>query len=353
MYEQQRDARCFAFGEFVPYPFQKNYRLLSQREIVEECASGLADAGDGKKADNFEAFIIQRFGKGIAHHFMLPYNRKLWGRDLKRLAADWTRERVAAPEGEAEKFDTSGGERKPLQGDTKVAYPAKGGYVEIFKALAKRISDIRYHQRVVQIDPRKRIAHTFSGETFKWERLVSSLPIPTLLNLVDGAPTELKVKAAELDYLSLKLALVVVNHPVDTEIQRVYSSEANISAHKIVISHNSSDHLRQLPHHGIMAEMSVGPDKPPVQGDPGEGVVGNLLVMGLLKCREEVRRVEIRDVKYGYPVPSSSRDAIVAEIDQWLGSSGIHSVGRFGQWAYINSDEAIFRGIQLGKRLSG
>jgi UDP-galactopyranose mutase len=82
MYEQQRDARCFAFGELIPYPFQKNYRRLSNTQVVADCSEGLAHADDGRGAENFEAFIIRRFGHGIAQHFMLPYNRKLWGRDL-------------------------------------------------------------------------------------------------------------------------------------------------------------------------------------------------------------------------------------------------------------------------------
>ncbi len=353
MYEQQRDARCLAFEELIPYPFQKNYRLLTNEQIVQECSAGLRDADDGKGAEDFEAFINRRFGKGIAEHFMLPYNRKLWGRDLKRLAADWTQERVAAPEGVKEEFDRSGGARKPLQGDTRVAYPARGGFGEIFKALARRIPDLRYHQRVVRIDARHRVLHTVSGDAFPWRALVSTLPIPVLLNLIDGVPAELKAKAAQLDYLSLKLGLVVVGHPVDTEIQRIYSAEPHIAPHKIAVNHTSSDYLRGLPHHGIVSEIAVGPEKALIRSDLQEWMIASLELAGLIKDRRHIRYAEIRDVRYAYPVPTHDRDAIVAEIAHWLEEAGVHSVGRFGQWAYINSDEAIHRGMVLGTKLAG
>ena len=110
MYEQRREARCYAYGELIPYPFQKNFRLLTNEQVVSECAEGLEAVTNGQP-EHFEAFIEQRFGAGIARHFMLPYNRKLWGRDLRRLAVDWTGERVAAPEGVKERFATKGGSR--------------------------------------------------------------------------------------------------------------------------------------------------------------------------------------------------------------------------------------------------
>jgi protoporphyrinogen oxidase len=352
MYEQQRDARCLAFGQLIPYPFQKNYRLLTDTRIVAECAAGLETADDGHGADDFEAFIVRRFGRGIAEHFMLPYNRKLWGRDLKRLAADWTQERVAAPEGTQQQFERSGGARTPLQGDTRVAYPAKGGFGEIFKALARRISDLRCNQRVVRIDTRGKVLHTSGGETFPWRTVISTLPIPILLSLIDDVPVPLTTKAAQLDYLSLKLGMVVVDHPVDTEIQRIYSAEPHIAAHKIVINHNSSESLRRLPRHGIMTEIAVGPDKPLLRSDIQEWMIASLELVGLVKDRGAIRCAEVRDVEYAYPVPTHDRDAIVGELAAWLEEAGIHSVGRFGQWAYINSDEALHRGMVLGTKVA-
>lgn len=351
MFEQRRDARCLAFGDLIPYPFQKNYRLLSNEEVVMECKEGLDLVSNGKDAPNFEEFIATRFGPGIAKHFMLPYNRKLWGRDLKRLATDWTGQRVAAPEGEKEKFEQKGGKRKPLQGDTKVAYPAKGGFGEIWKALGKKVDNIAYGAKVIKIDVKKKKAITSKGNSYPYEHLISTIPINILLTLIEETPQRLHDLAADLDNLSLKLGLVVINHPVDTDIQRIYSAEEHIAPHKTAINHNSSDYLRSLPKHGIMMEISEGPEKILKRQDMEMWMIDNLLEMKLIKSKYEVEKIAIHEARYAYPVPTHNRDHIVKEIQDWLNEHQIYSVGRFGQWAYVNSDESFHRGLITGKTI--
>jgi len=353
MFEQKRDARCLSYGEIIPYPFQKNYKQLSDEVIINECQAGMEFTDDGKGSAHFEEFINRRFGPGIAKHFMLPYNQKLWGRDLKRLAADWTGERVAAPEGVKETFDTKGGARKPLQADTSVAYPAKGGFGAIFDALGKKIKHIELNTTVGKIDSKSKKLFTANGQEFEYENLVSSMPINILLQVIEGTPERLVERSKELDNLSLKLGLIVINHPVDTEIQRIYSADEKIPAHKTAVNHNSSDYLRSLPKHGIMMEISEGPEKKLIRTDTEKWITDSLLEMKLIKSLNEVEKIVIHDAKYAYPVPTHNRDEIVREIQEWLNEHQIYSIGRFGQWAYINSDESLQRGLNLGRKISG
>jgi UDP-galactopyranose mutase len=352
MFEQRRDARCIHDGELIPYPFQKNFRQLKDEQLINECIEGLSNTDDGKNSAHFEEFINRRFGSGIAKHFMLPYNRKLWGRDLKRLAADWTGERVAAPEGVQEKFDTQGGNRKPLQSDTNVAYPAKGGFGEIFNTLGKKITNIELEKRAVKIDPSAKIVYTADGGSYAYEHLISTIPVTNLVRLIEGIPSEIVSKTDSLDYLSLKLGLVVINHPVDTEIQRIYSAEEHIPAHKTAVNHNSSDYLRTLPKHGIMMEISQGPEKKLIREDTEQWIIDSLLEMKLIKTPDEVEKIVIHDAKYAYPVPTHNRNELIGDIKDWLVNENIHTIGRFGEWAYINSDEALYRGLLTGRKLA-
>ena len=180
---------------------------------------GIPKEVKGAEFDDFETFILEKFGSGISKHFMLPYNRKLWGRDLKRLAADWTAERVAGLD-QKEKFKTSGGKRTPLQPNTTVGYPAKGGFGEIFKALGKKVKNIAFGKRVVKVDTSQKIVTCSDGTSYEYVNLVNTISIPVFLNLIEETPKDLHDVANTLDYLSMKLGLVVINHPVDTDIQR-------------------------------------------------------------------------------------------------------------------------------------
>ena len=354
MFEQVRKAYCYSYDTLITYPFQKSFRQIQNEQVVTECALGLDELKHSNvEPANFKEFITQRFGDGIAKHFMLPYNEKLWARDLTKLDAKWVGERVAAPEGVKEKFDLEGGQRKPLQSDTVVAYPAKGGFGEIYKALGKQVNDIRLGKEVTQIDTKKKQVFTSTGEVFEYQNLVSTLPLNELFKLLTQKDESLTQRINSLEYMSLKCVLVAINHPVDTEIQRVYSADDDNPAHKTAINHNSSDWLRSRKHHGIMGEVSYSQFKHMKRNDIQQWFIDGLLKMNIIKSMDEILESRVIDVKYAYPVPSHDRVEIVTQARNFLAENDIHSVGRFGEWAYINSDEALARGMILGEQLAG
>lgn len=353
MHVQPRQAWCYTHGTLIPYPFQAHFRAIPNPAVVQECEEELQSAGDAENASDFEEHIRRRFGAGIARHFLLPYNRKLWGDDLARLAVDWTAERVAAPAGNREHFAERGGRRTPLREDTHIAYPASGGFEATMRALARRVPRLRLRQNVVRVDPLRRELVTATGETIPWHQLISTLPVPALLALLTDVPPRLTQLAACLEALPLALVLVVIDHPVDTPIQRVYCAGPEIPAHKIVVSHNSSPSLRSRSHHGIMAEVALPSGRAWRNEELTSQVVTGLCTLGLIRSPVEVRRTEVIRLPRAYPVPTRRRDAITRELRTWLQDRSIHSLGRFAEWAYINSDEAIFRGLTLGRKLIG
>lgn len=351
MYDQKRNATCYSFDKLIPYPFQKNFRELNDSNIVTECSEGLLSIDSENDAGNFEEFILNRFGPGISEHFMLPYNQKLWARDLKQLDAKWVGERVAAPEGVNEKFDISGGKRKPLQANTVVGYPAKGGFGEIYKALAKKTHRIDYGVEALQIDIKSKKVYTNMG-VYEYDNLISTMPINEFIAIIDNPDQEVLSKVNTLETMSLKCVLVAINHPVDTEIQRIYNADNTLPAHKTAINHNSSQWLRERKHHGIMGEVAYSKYKQFPRVDLEEWFIDGLLKTDVIKDKNEILKVKTIDVKYAYPVPSHDRREIMGLASSYLNDHDVYSLGRFGEWAYINSDEALARGIVLGEKLA-
>jgi UDP-galactopyranose mutase len=75
--------------------------------------------------------------------------------------------------------------------------------------------------------------------------------------------------------------------------------------------------------------------------------------MGVIAGAHEVRRTEVVRLPLGYPVPTHARMQVMSELRAWLEERDIHLAGRFAEWAYINSDEALHRGLATGERLAG
>lgn len=351
---QPRDARVYTHGTLLPYPFQKFYDRIPDADVVRECEEGLRSvgSGDGRSPPrDFEEFILARFGKGIAEHFMLPYNRKLWARDIKKISCEWTSERVAAPKGEAEEFDRSGGRRRPLQPEQSVGYPPKGGFEAIFRALAARVPVVETGREVVRVDPVAKQAVTSDGERYAWEFLVSTMPLPCLVRVVDGTPPEVVAMADQLEYMSLRVELILVGRSLPTSVQRIYCADPEIPPHKIALNHNSSDDLRNRDVHGIMAEVSLSPEKSARVEEIAPRTISFLHELGLLPSPDDVRWTGHVDVEYAYPVYTHERPELVRRIHNWMAGRDIYPVGRFGDWTYVNSDRCIHRGLELGKQL--
>jgi UDP-galactopyranose mutase len=201
LFMQQRSAWVYSHNTLIPYPFQRYYEQLPDPQVVAECEEGLRHTGGAEEAEDFETYILRKFGRGIAEHFMLPYNRKLWARDIKNISCEWTSERVAGPKGAKEKFDTQGGQRKPLQPDTQVGYPQKGGYEEIYRSFVPHIPGIELNQTVIHIDPQAHLATTRDGRQYHYEFLISTAPLPVLVRLVEGAPDAVVVGNAHSAHL--------------------------------------------------------------------------------------------------------------------------------------------------------
>ncbi|MFA6033295.1 MAG: NAD(P)-binding protein, partial [Myxococcota bacterium] len=95
----QRRAAIHSQGVFTPYPFQANLFGLP-RETVAECLLGFINARmrpPARRSDTFEGWINDTFGAGIARHFMLPYNRKLWTLDPKKLSSGFCEKYIPVP----------------------------------------------------------------------------------------------------------------------------------------------------------------------------------------------------------------------------------------------------------------
>jgi protoporphyrinogen oxidase len=346
MEERRRDAWCHVNGEWIPYPFQQHFEALHDVALVAECREGLRHANGTKAARNFDEHIESRFGPGIARHFMRPYNEKLWGRDLTRLEAAWTSERVA-PASPAAAGES--GKRAPLRSDERVAYPARGGFGEIFGALAKRIPHLRLGEAVGRIEAGAVV--TQSGERIACRHIVSTLPLPTLLAAIPDVPVALRASVDRLVALPLALVMIALDGRLESLRQRAYSADAAFPGHKIALNHNSSTYLQGLPHHGILVEVSAANTPHADDAKLIEEVIAGLGRMGLLESARRVTATRVVRAPLGYPVPTHGRTAIVEEARAWLRERGIETVGRFGEWAYINSDEALHRGLRAGEAI--
>jgi hypothetical protein len=88
-----------------------------------------------------------------------------------------------------------------------------------------------------------------------------------------------------------------------------------------------------------------------------EGLVtavrGALYDMGLLERGDRIVESGTVRVPYAYPVATPGTDAARDHLLTTFESRDISCAGRFGEWLYINSDDALMRGRARAEALSG
>jgi UDP-galactopyranose mutase len=346
-HEHRRDAWVWFDGALIPYPFQRHFERLPHPEVVAECSQRLPEADRSSAATSLADWLPARFGDGVARHFLTPYNRKLWARDLTRISYGWVGERVAG----AEALEAAA--RRPLHDESVVGYPARGGFGEIMKALAAECGPIELGCEVTQIDVHSRVATSRDGRRWPYDRLVSTMPLPLLLRAIQGAPADLMADADRLEQVSLKVLMLAIAGPVGDAPHRLYVADPAMPAHKIAFNHTSSPSLAARPQHAVMCEIAYSPEAPaPPDGELQQACIEWLAGAGFIAGAGAVIEARVTDVVYGYPVMTHDRPQILDRIQPWLESLRVASIGRFGAWEYVNSDACLKTGIDLAGGLA-
>ena len=142
----KRNSWIYSKDIFTRYPFQANFYGLP-KQIVKDCLIGLIKAkiplrgerGESEGNGNFENWIVKTFGKGVAEHFMLPYNRKFWTVEPKELTCEWLDGFVPVPDLEDTVTGAISDNTKPYGYNSRFWYPVKGGISELAKEFSDRI----------------------------------------------------------------------------------------------------------------------------------------------------------------------------------------------------------------------
>jgi UDP-galactopyranose mutase len=345
VFEQPRQAWVYSHGTYVRYPFQSHLHGLPTA-VVRDCLVGLMNVqrDDPAPPATLADWMTRTFGDGIVRHFLGPYNAKLWGYPLDEIAPAWTAERIVTPDVGA---IVTGALETRHQDDyinARVAYPAAGGFSGLYQGFIDHAADrLRCGVRIDRISLADRAAYSSDGEEFPFEQLISTMPLDQLAARITDLPSSCADIARELRHNSLHLVNLVVDAEGMTDMQRIYSADPGVPFHKLVLNSNSSPDLRSRPRFGIQAEVSYTPLKPVSPHGLIGQVTDAIVTMGLVE-RAAIREAQTRTVEYAYPVYTGTTAAGRDHILRTLAEADVLCAGRFAEWLYINSDDAVLRG---------
>ncbi|MEK6733064.1 MAG: FAD-dependent oxidoreductase, partial [Candidatus Omnitrophota bacterium] len=234
----KRNSWIYSKNIFTRYPFQANFYGLP-KQVVKDCLVGLIKAkiplilpsplkgerGESEGNGNFENWIMKTFGKGVADHFMLPYNRKFWTVEPKELTCEWLDGFVPVPDIEDTVTGAISDNTKPYGYNSRFWYPVKGGISELAKEFSGRIRNAHVNKKAVTIDQHRREVVFEDAAIKKFRNLVTTIPLPELSRLLVDMPADVKQAYSMLRWTSIFVLNLGIKSDVLSERHWVYYPE--------------------------------------------------------------------------------------------------------------------------------
>jgi UDP-galactopyranose mutase len=326
--------------------------LESSAPLVHANGNGNGHGGQAKPR-NFEEFIYQVWGAGIAKHFAIPYNRKLWAVPLAEMETSWLGGRVPMPDLEEMIEGALQPVGKPMGPNARFGYPLRGGFQALMNGFLPHLEDrLLLNTRVIGVSPSRHTITLGDGTELQYEQLVSTMPLPLLVKLLgDEAPQPIREAVARLRHVSVRCVNLGIGREKLTEKHWIYYPEETVF-HRIFVQGNASPHCNPPGGFGITCEITYSPHKPlPCDGDELiQRCIADCQAVGMIGANDPIWAANQIDMPYAYVVYDHARAECVKLIRAYLEAQDIWLAGRYSEWEYYNSDHAFIAGKKAAEQ---
>lgn len=368
----EKSARI-RFGDgFRAYPLEFADLLRAMPALTLLACSGglvlqqLRNRLGTRRPANGEEALIQLYGKPLYRVFFRDFTHQYWGLHPTELSATFVQKkmpRLSAFEGIRKALRGLLGQR-PLEAEVERAtsretlYYTSGGAHEIFEALAGEVRRLGGELRFVEPLAEVRIEDgavvsvaTGSAEVAQVDSLVSTIPLPVLIEAIAPSPPRAEREAASrLGYKPLTVLALVVRR--ERVLDSLYVYFRDRAFHRIGEPKNSGLRVAPADHTMLVAELT----RPIDIGDPEQceatvqQVIADLARDGMLTGREEVADFHFLHRTHAYPVFRRGFEEELDRVRRYLaGIRNLVSTGRQGAFAYPNMHQAMRMGCEAAK----
>lgn len=306
-------------GNIIGQPIEANIWQMKLEDQVEYLKSiALAGCNIGEPMpDHFVDWIYWKLGEKIADSYMIPYNQKMFSKNLDLLGTYWLEKlpNVSFEETLLSCLTKHAYGKDP--GHTQFYYPKKYGYGELWLRMAAALDDhIVYNATVKSLDFISKVVTTTEGAKYRADVIVTTIPWMEFNEFI-GMPEDIRNDLGELKYSSIQTEY----HPehLDTESQWIYIPDLALPYHRILVRHNFCPNSK-----GYWTETNS----------------------------ERVDMEEMSDNykfmnQYAYPLNTIRKPQIMEKLLAWSRQQGVYGLGRWGEHSHYNSDVTVDLAMKL------
>lgn len=322
-----RLAKISFKGHLIDYPIEFSISQIAQFD--EDLAYRMSRdflASDKREAKNLDEWFRIQFGDTLAEEYMIPYNAKIWGKQPSEMSHSWVAGKLPTPN-KKQFFKNLIGSEKDTMPHAVFNYPNNNTQNQFIDALSYGLN-IKKNYNVLKIE-RLCGKWIINGEK-SVDALISTIPLNILPFVIADAPEEVKSAAKLLKYNKISNMLWETD---EVEATWTYYPEASTIFHRHIHIGNFLSPRRNYTITEAMGDRSR-----------------ELMEIEGAKFDYLKNSIDYHVSDHAYVVFDSNYEKSVKKLKDYIGSIGIHTLGRFGEWEYYNMDICIESAMKVAEK---
>ncbi len=370
-----RLSRIYYRGRFFYYPLRVFNALwnIGPYESIRIVLSYVKwQVRPNPREENFEDWVINRFGGRLYMHFFRSYTKKVWGIEPNLIQADFAAQRIRNLSLGKAIWNAISGANNTASLIDEFRYPRLGPGM-LWERVAELVraagGEVRMRSRVERIlrEGARVLAvevcvdNGLGGrrtELVEADHFINSMALRDLIEQFDPPPPkDVRAAAAQLRYRDFLVVTLILDHPDPFPDNWIYIHSGEVSVGRIQNFRAWSSDMVPDP-----TKSSIGMEYFCAEGDVlwemsdeelTAKAAGELEFLGLARADSVVDSAVIRQPK-AYPVYDSQYKGAVAIIAEWLKTlENFQTIGRNGLHRYNNQDHSMLTAMLAARNIAG
>ncbi|MHA8107585.1 FAD-dependent oxidoreductase [Aquirufa sp. 5-AUSEE-100C1] len=355
-----RTTRIYYKNKFFNYPL-KAFNALINLGIFETilCVFSyfLAKVSPPKKINNFETWVVSRFGYRLFSIFFKDYTEKLWGISCKELGTEFAEQRIkkfSLGEAILSLLPLKKNNHKTLV--DQFAYPL-GGNGEVYLKMADKFQAnggrIHFNKAAEKIEFNENTGYRITltdGEVIESKDLISTMPINNLIDIFEPATAEISQSAKALKFRNTIILYVNISKENLFKDQWLYIQDNSAVCGRITNFNNWVPEIREGNEGNTVLALEYWCFENDAIWSMDEAALREIALKDLLTCKfidSESEAIGFHPLRVPkcYPIYFGDYKFHLDRISTFFdGFQGLQLIGRYGSFKYNNQDHSILMG---------
>jgi protoporphyrinogen oxidase len=219
----------------------------------------------------------------------------------------------------------------------------RGGIESLPRAFSATLQNLHVDHEVVDLNISKKTLKFKNGNSIRFDRLITSIPLPVLIHSIDNLPDSVANACARLRSVSVyNLNLGIDRNPGDKHW--IYFPEPEYCFYRVGFSHNFSPYQAPKGNGTIYVEVSYSKWKRLDKDSISARIKQDLFKSGILRKNDAILAELPVDIPCAYVLFDHEYRRALDLVLTFARENGIRTIGRYGSWEYSGMEDAILQG---------